>query len=67
MNSHIYVDRGEPVVSVVRETLSDGSHVWNLIFRANEIGCVNEMKAKLAIDEIASTLRRLTMAQVLHL
>lgn len=65
MNIHIYVDKEEPAVSAIQETLSDGSHVWNLIIRAKELGCRNEADAKQAAISIAATLQRFTLAEVL--
>lgn len=64
MNEHIYIDREEPVASLVQETLSDGSHVWNIVIRNKVIGCVSKQQGRQAMMLIEEALRKFTMAEV---
>jgi len=57
MNSHIYIDKGNPVVSKVQERLTDGSKVWNIVLNGREVPFASEHKADEAFTMIAEALR----------
>ena len=50
MKTHLYIDKGRPLISVLEHKLSDGSSVWNLHFRGGQddheiIPCISEKAA----------------------
>lgn len=57
MIAKIYIDKGEPLVSVHPETLTDGSIVWDMHIRGGEtIHCLTEARADAALNLIAQAL-----------
>ncbi len=66
MNEHIHTDNEEPAVSLVSETLSDKSTVWNIILRSKEIGCMNEARARKAMVAIAEALTEAACGEIRH-
>lgn len=60
MISGIYLDKGIAAVSLVEETLSDGSKAYNITVGEHEIGCVCESRAVQSFTEIAHALKNAT-------
>lgn len=58
MNAHLYFDGGEPVFSLVSETLSDGSKGWNLVTRERELSCRTERDGLALLEELQGAFRR---------
>lgn len=69
MNSHIYIDKGIPLVSLEPETLSDGSKAWNLHFGNRQFDCLDEKRGREAMMMIAAALRHCAPVEenVLHI
>jgi L-rhamnose isomerase len=61
MNARCYIDKGSPFVSVVAETLADGSKAFSLWFRdGTEIPCRTESAADAAFELIVKALKTIT-------
>lgn len=58
MKAKIYIDKGEPFVSVLPETLTDKSQVWNLKFRNGDVvHCLDESRADAAFAFLNAALQ----------
>jgi hypothetical protein len=51
------LDKGIAAVSLVEETLTDGSKAYNITIGEHEIGCVCEKRAVQSFTEIANAIR----------
>lgn len=54
----LFIDMGTAFVTCAPEVLSDGSVVWNLHFRGNQmIHCLSRERAREALAQIAAVLQ----------
>lgn len=68
MNERIYIDRKNAApISLVEETLSDGSKVYNLELLTASIPLRDEKKARETMQMIAVALRHSMATDILHL
>ena len=67
MLSGIYLDRGLATISLVEETLTDGSKVYNITVGEHNIECVCEARAVQSFMEIARALKSATTGPIVVL
>lgn len=56
----IYIVNATPITSLIEETLTDGSHVYNIAIGEQEIPCMSCVVAYQALDEIAAAFKKAT-------
>jgi hypothetical protein len=67
MKEHIYIDSKTPAISLIPETLTDASTVWNIHLREHQIHCLDENRARQAMTLIAAAIKMASCGEVLHL